>query len=142
MPSFRFNFVRSPCRMPLLVNTLVASFLKFISRSDSLVFYDVLMQNKFDYERIVDNLSRCAIKANPTKENIRNLIIKAAKIELISKPRATFRSFKYFRNFFKNFWSPQIQKCYSIWLLLYQATSMKKRHNRLTAIQMKVISNF
>ena len=100
--------------MPLLVNTLVASFLKFISRSDSLVFYDVLMQNKFDYERIVDNLSRCAIKANPTKENIRNLIIKAAKIELISKPRATFRSFKYFRNFFKNFTGNDISSIYEL----------------------------
>ena len=30
-------------------NALIGSFLRFISRSDSLVLYDVLMQNKFDY---------------------------------------------------------------------------------------------
>ena len=30
-------------------NVLIGSFLRFISRSDSLVLYDVLMQNKFDY---------------------------------------------------------------------------------------------
>ena len=30
-------------------NALIGSFLRFISRSDSLVVYDVLMQNKFDY---------------------------------------------------------------------------------------------
>ena len=103
MPSFLFNFVRSLCRIPLLVNTLIGLFQKFIVRSNSLVCSDVLMQNKFVYERIIDTLSRFVIRANPTKEHIRSLIIKAAKMELISKPSPAFRSFKDFRNFFKSF---------------------------------------
>ena len=114
MPSFRFNFVISPCRIPLLVNNLIGLFQKFISRSDSLVCSDVLMQNKFDYERIIDTLCRFVIRANPTINHIRNLIIKAAKMELISKPSPAFRSFKDFRIFFKNFTGNHISSIYEL----------------------------
>ena len=72
------------------------------------------MQNKFDYERIVNILSRFPIRANPTKDNIRNLIIKAAKMELISKPSPAFRSFKDLRNFFKNFTGNHISSIYEL----------------------------
>lgn len=95
-------------------NTLIGSLLKFISRSDNLILSNVLMQNKFDYERIVDTLSRFAIRANPTKDNIRYLIIKAAKTELISKPSPAFRSLKDFRNFFKNFTGKHINSIYEL----------------------------
>ena len=95
-------------------NTPIGSFLKFVSRSDNLVLSDVLMQSKFDYERIVDTLSRFVIRANPTKDNIRNLIIKAAKMELISKPSPAFRSFKDLRNFFKNFTGNHISSIYEL----------------------------
>ena len=52
--------------------------------------------------------------ANPTKEHIRNLIIKAAKIGLISKPSPAFRSFKDFRIFFKNFTGNHISSIYEL----------------------------
>ena len=114
LPSFRFNFVRSSCRIPLLVNNLIGLLQKFISHSDSLVCSDVLMQNKFDYERIIGALSRFVIRANPNKDHIRNLIIKAAEMELISKPSPAFRSFKDFRNFFKNFTGNHISSIYKL----------------------------
>ena len=53
-------------------------------------------------------------RANPTKDHIRNLIIKAAKIGLISKPSPAFRSFKDFRIFFKNFTGNHISSIYEL----------------------------
>ena len=72
------------------------------------------MQSKCDYECIVDTLARFAFRANATKENIKKLIMKAAKMELISKPSPTFRSFKDFRNFFKIFNGNHISSIYEL----------------------------
>ena len=52
--------------------------------------------------------------ANPTKEHIRNLIIEAVKMGLISKPSPAFRSFKDFRIFLKNFTGNQISSIYEL----------------------------
>ena len=69
---------------------------------------------KVDYENIEDTLSRFAIRANPTEDSIRNLIIKAAKMELISKASPPFRLFKDFKNFFKNSTGNHISSIYRL----------------------------
>ena len=93
---------------------LIESFLRFISRKESAVLTDALMKNKFDYCLVIEVLSKFAIRANPTKNNIRNLVVRAAKSELITKPCAAFNTFKELRNFFKVFTGNHLKSIYDL----------------------------
>ena len=93
---------------------LIESFLRFISRKDSSVLTDALMKNKFDHGLVVEALSKFAFRANPTKNNIRNLVVRAAKSELITKPCAAFNTFKELRNFFKVFTGNHLKSIYDL----------------------------
>ena len=72
------------------------------------------MQSKVDYECIVDTLTAFVFWKNPTKASIRNLVVKATKIELISKASPALRSFKDFRNLLKNFTGNHIGSIYEL----------------------------
>ena len=93
---------------------LIESFLRFISRKDSSILTDALMKNKFDHGLVIEALSKFAIRANPTKNNIRNLVVRAAKSELITKPCAAFNTFKELRNFFKVFTGNHLKSIYDL----------------------------
>ena len=93
---------------------LIESFLRFISRKDSSILTDALMKNKFDHGLVIEALSKFAIRANPTKNNIRNLVVRAAKSELITKPCAAFNTFKELRNFFKIFTGNHLKSIYDL----------------------------
>ena len=93
---------------------LIKSFLRFISRKDSSILTDALMKNKFDHGLVIEALSKFAIRANPTKNNIRNLVVRAAKSELITKPCAAFNTFKELRNFFKVFTGNHLKSIYDL----------------------------
>lgn len=80
---------------------LIETFLKFTSCKESSVLTDALIKNKVDYGLVIDALLKFAIKANPTKNNIRNLVARAPKSELITKPCAAFNTFKDLQNFSK-----------------------------------------
>ena len=93
---------------------LIESFLRFISRKESSGLTDALMKNKFDYGLVIEVLSKFAIRANLTKNNIRNLVVRAAKSELITKSCAAFNTFKELRNCFKIFTGNHLKSSYDL----------------------------
>ena len=73
---------------------LIESFLSFISWKGSSVLTDAVVKNKFDYGLVIDALSKFDIKANPTKNNVTSLVVRAPNSELITKSCAAFSTFK------------------------------------------------
>ena len=92
----------------------IESFFRFISRKESSAVTDALMKNKFDYGLVIEALSNFFIRVNPTKNNIRNLVVRATKSEMITKPCAAFNTFNELQNFFKDFTGNHLKSIYDL----------------------------
>ena len=82
-------------------NQLIESFLDFTSRKNAATITDALYKSVFDHIALVNVLSTYGMKANPTRGNIRMLVLKAAKSELYTKPSTALNGFHYFCSFFE-----------------------------------------
>ena len=87
----------------LRTSSLMQSFFDILSKADGNTINATFYSNAFEKHKLIDILSSFGIRSNPSKDNIRDLIIKAAKSELITKPLTAWTSIKEaFNGFFED----------------------------------------
>ena len=75
-------------------STLISSFLSFLPKSESLIINDTLHNGSFIHDDVISVLSNYGVRTNPSKQNVRELITKAAKAELHTKPATLLSAIK------------------------------------------------
>ena len=94
---------------------LVESFLSFIPQNESRVLRNALCNKKFAHMDIVRVMSNHVSRINPTQSNLKDLVVKVAKSELITKPFVAFMAFKEsFSGFFDHFGEMGITSLYKV----------------------------
>ena len=67
-------------------SSLLASFTSTISKRDEEVLLQTFHNVSFEHAKILDVLSKFGIRSNPSPQNVHELILKAAKTHLFTKP--------------------------------------------------------
>ena len=96
------------------MSTMLTSFASTVSFRDGEILYQTFHKLMFEHLKILDVLSKFGIRSNPTPENVNDLILKAAKTHLISKPMFALNGLlEKFKNFFNELPENAVHVLYS-----------------------------
>ena len=96
-------------------SVLLDSFFGYCSKSQALVLHDALNNGSFVRDDLISILGSYGIRTLPTKENVCELICKAAKNELITKPWPALSGIKIgFKGFFDDLSGNSISSLYEV----------------------------
>ena len=98
----------------LCTSSLLESFFKTISKKDEKILFETYHGLSFNKMDITETLSTFGIRSSPTNENVADLVLKAAKTHIITKPSFALAGImKGFNGFFDDLPKNSIEAIYN-----------------------------